>query len=39
LEHFKCALEVYYDELINKKDPHLIENFDLAVTRSDLIYS
>ena len=39
-KHFRCALETYYDELINKKDLHLIQNFDLADladTRSDLI--
>lgn len=35
--HFKCALNRYYDELINQKDFHLIENFNKAVTRSDLI--
>lgn len=35
--HFECALNAYYDDLIVKKDHNLIENFDLAVTRSDLI--
>lgn len=35
--HFKCALEYYYSKLINERDPHLIENFDLAVTRASLL--
>lgn len=33
-KHFKCALETYYDDLINKKDQKLIENFDERVKKA-----
>lgn len=37
LNHFKCAFEKYYDELINQKDPHLTEAFDKAEIMGDLV--
>jgi hypothetical protein len=36
-EHFKCAFGIYYNDLIVMKDVHLVENFNKAVTRADLI--
>jgi hypothetical protein len=36
-EHFKCAFDRYYDDLITKKDVYLVRNFDKAITRSNLI--